>query len=76
MGEETPRYPSTSLDYFSYLTILVACSKFWQFSTLLLNLVNSSHHGAVGSASAWKTRGRGYEPVPMRYIFIGKYPVA
>ena len=31
--------------------------KFCQISTLLLNLVNSSHQGAVGSASAWQTRG-------------------
>ena len=43
---------------------------------LLLHLVNSSHHGAVGSASAWQTRGRGFEPVLMRYIFSGKYPGA
>ena len=51
-------------------------SKFWQISTLLLHLVNSSHHGAVGSASARQTRGHGFEPVLMRYIFIGKYPGA
>ena len=32
-------------------------SKFCQISTLSLHLVNSSHHGVVGSASAWQTRG-------------------
>ena len=46
-----------------------------QNSTLLLHLVISSRHGAVGSASAWQTRGHGFEPVLMRYIFSGKYPV-
>ena len=40
---------------------------------ILFHLVNSSHHGAVGSASAWQTRGGGFEPVLMRYIFSGKY---
>ena len=42
--------------------MLRLCSKFCQISTLLLHSVNSSHHGAVGSASAWQTRGRGFEP--------------
>ena len=51
-------------------------SKFWQISTLLLHLVNCSHHRAVVSASAWQTRGRGFEPVLMPYIFSGKYPGA
>ena len=41
---------------------------------LLLPLVNSSHRAIAGSASAWQTRGCGFEPVPMRYIFRGKYP--
>ena len=52
--------------------------KFCQNSTLLLHLVDSSHHGAVGSVSAWQTRlgGCGFEPVVMRYIFRGKYPGA
>ena len=50
--------------------------KFSQISTLLLHLVKASHHGAVGSGSAWQTRGRGFEPVMMRYIFSGKYPGA
>ena len=27
---------------------------------------------SVGSASAWQTRGRGLEPVLMRYIYSGK----
>ena len=49
-------------------------SKFCQNSSLSLYL-KSSHHGAVGSASAWQTRGRGFEPVKMRYIFSGNYPV-
>ena len=50
-------------------------SQFCQNCTLLLHLVNSSDHGAVGSAAAsvWQTRGRGFEPVLMRYIFNGKY---
>ena len=48
--------------------------KFCQISTLLLHLINPSHHGTVGSASAWQARGRGFEPVLMRYIFSGKYP--
>ena len=34
----------------------------------------SSLEGAVGSTSAWHTRGVS-EPVLMRYIFSGKYPV-
>ena len=34
------------------------------------------HHGTVGSASAWQTRGRGFEPGVMRYIFSEKYPGA
>ena len=50
--------------------------KFCQNSTSLLHLVNSSHHGAVGTASAWQTRGHGFKPVMMRYIFWGKYPGA
>ena len=50
--------------------------KFGQIFTLLIHLVNSSHHGAVGSVSAWQTRGRWFEPVPMPYIFSGKYPGA
>ena len=50
--------------------------KFRQNSTLLLHLVKSSHHGAVGSAFAWHTRGREIEPVMMRYSFSGKYPGA
>ena len=45
-----------------HLTILVTCQ--------LLHLVNSSHHGAVGSVSAWQTRGRAFEHVLMRYIFV------
>ena len=60
--------------------------------TPLTPLVNSGHPGAdvyklvtrlfqllgsaVGSASAWQTRGRGFEPVLMRYIFSGKCPGA
>ena len=48
--------------------------KFCQISTLLLHLLNSSRRGAVGSASAWQTRGRGFEPVLMRHIFSGKKP--
>ena len=51
-------------------------SKFCQNSTLLLHLVKFSHNGAVGSASARQTRGRGFEPVMMRYIFSGTYPGA
>ena len=50
--------------------------KFCQIFTILLHLVNYIHHGAVGSASAWQTRGRGFEPVLMRYIFGGAYPGA
>ena len=50
-------------------------SKFCQNSTLLLQLVKSSHHGAVGSASAWQARGRGFEPVMMRYILAENMPV-
>ena len=46
-------------------------SKFCQISTLVLHLVDPSHRGAVGSASAWQTRGRGFEHVLMRYIFSG-----
>ena len=40
--------------------------KFCQISTLLLNLINSSYYGAVGSAADYQTRGRGFEPVLMR----------
>ena len=47
--------------------------KFYQNYTLSLHLVNSSHHGAIGSASVWQTRGRGFERV---LIFSGKYPGA
>ena len=43
--------------------------KFCQISTLVLHLVKPSHHGTVGSASAWQTRDRGFEPVLMHYIF-------
>ena len=32
--------------------------------------------GAVDSAFAWQTRGRGFEPALMRYIFSGEYPGA
>ena len=42
--------------------------KFCQISTLLPQLINSSYHGAVGSVSAWKTRGCGFEAEPMRYF--------
>ena len=49
--------------------------KFCQITTLSLHLVNSNHHGAVGSASAWQTRGRGFEPVLMRYILAENIPV-
>ena len=49
-------------------------SKFCQIPTLLPYSEISSHPGAVGSASAWQTRGSGFEPVLMRYIFSGKYP--
>ena len=52
------------LDYFRYLN-----------STLLLPFTNL-HHGAVGSASAWQTRYRGFEPGQMRFIFREKYPGA
>ena len=51
-------------------------SIFCQISTLLLQLVNSSNHGAVGSVSAWQTRGRGFEPVLMRYILAENIPVS
>ena len=44
--------------------------------TVLHLVTPSSHHGGVGSASAWQTRGRGFEPVMMRYIFSRKYPGA
>ena len=54
----------------------VFLNKFYQKSILLLHLVKSSHHGAVGSASTWQTRGRGFEPVMMSNIFSGKYPGA
>ena len=37
-------------------------------------LVNSGYHGAVGSASAWKTRGHVFEPVLMRFYLCEKYP--
>ena len=48
---------------------------FCQISTLLLHLVNSSHHGAVGSASTWQTRVCGFEPGLMRYILAENNPV-
>ena len=41
----------------------------------IIPLVNSSHHGAVGSASAWRTRGCGFEPVLMRFILAENIPV-
>ena len=41
-----------------------------------LQILPNLHHGAVGSASAWQTRGPEFEPVLMRYIFSGKYPGA
>ena len=37
----------------------------------LLQFGYSSDNGAVGSASAWQTRGRGFEHVLMRYTFRG-----
>ena len=43
------------------------------FSTLLLHLVNSSHHGAIGSVSAWQTKSCGFEPVTMSYMFSKKH---
>ena len=50
------------------------------YSILLLHFITpfgySSCHGAVGSVSAWQTRGSGFEPVLRRYIFGGKYPGA
>ena len=46
---------------------------FLQICTLFLHLLNFSHHGAVGSTSAWQTRGRGFEPVLMRNTFSRKY---
>ena len=79
----SPRYlVSTSYYYFPPThngggkSLCCVFSKFCQNSVLLLHLVNSSHHSAVGTASAWQTRGRGFEPGPMRYIFSGKYPGA
>ena len=52
-------------------------SKLCQISTvLLLHFVNSRNHGAVGSKFARQTRGPGFEPVLLRYIFGGKYPGA
>ena len=57
---------------------ILCCLFFYKFcliSTLLFHLVNSIHHGTDGSASAWQTRGRGLEPVLMRYIFREKIPV-
>ena len=44
-------------------------SKFCQISILLLHLVNSSNHGGFGRSSARQTRGRGFEPGLMRFIF-------
>ena len=35
----------------------LCCVFFSKFSTLFLHLVHFSHHGAVGSAYAWQTRG-------------------
>ena len=43
-------------------------SKFCQISTI-------NRHGAVGSASAWQTRGRGLKPVLMRYFLAEKITV-
>ena len=54
---------------YSHLTILFS----YLVSTLILHLSNLLH-GAVGSASVWQTRGFGFEPTLMRYIFSGKYP--
>ena len=51
-------------------------SKLCQISTLFFHSVNSSHHGAVGSASAWQTRDREFEPVLTHYLFSGKYRCA
>ena len=50
-------------------------SKFGQITTLLLNLVKSSHNGAVGNASVWQTRGRGFEPVLIPYILMENIPM-
>ena len=55
---------------------VAVCYKFCQISSLLLLLVNSSHHGKNGSASAWPTRGRDFKPVLKRYNFSGKNPSA
>ena len=63
-----------SLRYSADFRSPVLFFKFCQNSTLTLHLVISSHHGAVGSAPAWQNRGRGFEPVLMRYIFSRKYP--
>ena len=40
----------------------------------LLHLVKrqTSHRGTVGSASACQARGRGFEPLLERYIFIAE----
>ena len=45
----------------NHILCCVCFSKVCQISTLLLHFVNSSHHGAVGSASTWHTQGRGFE---------------
>ena len=49
-------------------------SKFCRISTLKLHLVCAyfSHHGSVGKASAWQTRGRGFEPRLKPGIFVAK----
>ena len=41
-----------------------------------LQLVPLLVFGSVRSASAWQTRGRGFETVLMRHIFSGKNPGA
>ena len=56
---------STTTTYLPFQTPIIKNAK-----------VNSSHHGAVGNAFAWQTRGLGFEPVLMCYSFSGKYPGA
>ena len=46
------------------------------FLPTYFSLLVTSHHGAVGGASAWQTRGRRFEPGLMRSNFNGKYPGA
>ena len=63
-------------DCYLHLTILVT----WLFQLLdystYLKCQMSTLLLAVGSASAWQTRGCGLETVLMRNIFGGKYPCA